>query len=265
MDFAAEAGTLLVADRSGGLYRFDRRGKVTALSRGFHEIRGLTWADRGNTGTAVLGENRIVFLAQDLSIEWSVELSETIVSSAIAPFGEHLLVSLANGLNYLLRSDRKRLARFETARPIRFARFLHSEPACILAAEYGFVGKFDFQGLQQWEQKLWSNVGGMAVSSDGKVIALALYGHGIQKYTPAGDPTGTYMVEGTPHTIGVSETGHRLAVGTLENHLYWIDAAGQMLWAGTAPQAIKFLAAAPVGETLIVGYEEGRLEALQWG
>ncbi len=265
MDFAAEAGTLLVADQSGGLYRFDRRGRVADLSRGFHQIRHLSWADRGNAGTAILGDHRIVFLAHDMSIEWSLELSESISCAAIAPFGEHICISQANGMNHLLRSDRKRLARFETSRPIRFGRFLHSTPELVLAAEYGLLAKFDFAGRQLWEEKIWSNVGQLAVSSDGELIALAVFNHGIQKYSPTGESRGSYMVEGTPHMLGVSETGHRVAVATLEHHVYWIDGVGHMVWASTAPEPIRCLAVAPVGDTLYVGFEAGRILALEWG
>lgn len=264
MDYAAEAGTLLVADQTGGLYRFDRRGRVSALSRGFDRIRQLSWADRGNTGTAVLGDDRIVFLAQDLTIEWSVELSESILSSAATPFGEHLSVSLANGLNYILRSDRKRMARFETPRPIRFSRFLHSAPELVLAAEYGFLGKFDLRGRQIWDHTVWSNVGSMAVSSDGGVIAVSVFNHGIQQFSAEGESSGRYHVEGTPHMLGVSETGNRLAVGTLEKHLYWIDRSGEMLWATTTPETVRFIAVSPFGESLFLGFEDGRLMALAW-
>ena len=102
------------------------------------------------------------------------------------------------------------------------------------------------------------------MSGDGAVIALALFNHGVQKYAATGESAGRYMVEGTPHLICCNADATRFAIATLENHLYWIDWDGTMLWAATAPEAISRLAVTPVGERLIVGFKGGRLLALSW-
>ncbi|HSG71096.1 MAG TPA: hypothetical protein VLA12_11810, partial [Planctomycetaceae bacterium] len=198
MGLANEPGTLLVADQSGGMYLFDRRGKILAVSRGFLDVRDLSFCERGSGAVAVLGENRIVAVTPALKIDWSIELSEPVLTAAIAPFGEHFAACLSNGVNYIMRSDRKRIAKFETLRPIRFARFSHTRTELVLAAEYGFLGVCNFSGEPLWKEKLFSNVGEMAMASDAGLIALALFAHGIQKYTREGDTAGRYMVEGTP-------------------------------------------------------------------
>jgi hypothetical protein len=264
MDLANEAGSLLAADQSGGMYLFDRRGKIVTVSRGFLDIRDIAVCERGSGGVAVLGENRIVAVTPALKIDWSIELSESVLTAGIAPFGEHFVACLANGVNYIMRSDRKRIAKFETLRPIRFARFFHTRTELVLAAEYGFLGVCNFRGELLWTEKLFSNVGEMAMASDAGLIALALFAHGIQKYTRTGDAAGRYMVEGTPHQIALSESGNRIAMTTLERHVYWIDLEGNLIWAATTPEVVKKVRVSPLGEAMFLGLKTGRILALEW-
>ena len=264
MDLSAEAGTLLVADQSGGMYLLDRAGKILSVTRGFQEIRNLAWAQRGTSGIAVLGENRVVSLTAALKIEWSVDLNEAATAAAVAPFGEHYAISLANGMNYILRSDRKQLAKFESERPIHFSRFLETQTHLIVSAQYGFIGRYSFEGNLIWQNKSFSNVGAMSSTCDGSLIALAMFNHGIQKYNPSGDTCGRFALEGTPHLISITPDGRRIAIATLENHLYWINANGDLLWAATAPETIRQLVVTPAGETLYLGFQSGRLLTLNW-
>ncbi|HUG20646.1 MAG TPA: hypothetical protein VMM56_16780 [Planctomycetaceae bacterium] len=264
MGLANEPGTLLVADQSGGMYLFDRRGKILAVSRGFLDVRDLSFCERGSGAVAVLGENRIVAVTPALKIDWSIELSEPVLTAAIAPFGEHFAACLSNGVNYIMRSDRKRIAKFETLRPIRFARFSHTRTELVLAAEYGFLGVCNFRGEPLWKEKLFSNVGEMAMASDAGLIALALFAHGIQKYTREGDTAGRYMVEGTPHQIALSESGNRIAMTTLERHVYWIDLEGNLIWAATSPDVVRKICVSPLGDAMFLGLKNGRILALEW-
>ena len=264
LDYASEAGTLLVADQSGGMYLFDRAGKLTTMMRGFQEVRDVALADRGSGAIAIIGENRIVSMTPALNIEWSNEVTESVTTVAAAPFGEHFAVCLANGLNYILRSDRKRISKFETERPIRFVRFLHTQTELIMAAEYGLIARHDLRGHMIWKDKIYSNVGELAVTADGRMLAMAMFSHGVQKYSGDGESAGRFMVEGTPHKIAMSESGHRIAISTLEQHLYWIDADGNLLWAAHAPETIQKLMIAPVGETLFVALQNGRVLSLRW-
>lgn len=264
MDLSAEAGTLLAADQSGGMYLLDRSGKIVSMTRGFQEIRNLAWAQRGTSGLAVLGENRVVSLTAALKIEWSVDLNESATAAAVAPFGEHYAIALANGLNYVLRSDRKQLAKFETERPIHFLRFMETQTHLIASAQYGFIGRFSFDGNLIWQNKTFSNVGAMATTCDGSLIALAMFNHGIQKFNQAGDTCGRFALEGTPHLIAITPDSRRIAIATLENHLYWINTDGDLLWAATAPETIRQLGVAAAGETIYLGFQSGRLLTLNW-
>lgn len=264
MDLSGEVGTLLVSDQSGGLYLLDRSGKIVSMTRGFQEIRNLAWAQRGTSGIAILGENRVVSLTAALKIEWSVDLNESATAAAVAPFGEHYAISLANGMNYILRSDRKQLAKFESQRPIHFLRFLETQTHMIATAQYGFIARYSFEGNLIWHNKTYSNVGAMASTCDGSLVALAMFNHGIQKYSQSGDTCGRFELEGTPHLIAITPDAGRIAIATLENHLYWISSDGDLLWAATAPETIRQLQVAPAGETMYLGFQSGRLLTLNW-
>jgi hypothetical protein len=264
MAYSGEAGTLLAADQSGGLYLFDRSGKVLSMMRGFQEIRNLAWSRRGTAGIAILGENRVVSLTPSLKIEWSVDLSEAATAAAVSPFGEHYSVSLANGMNYILRSDRKQLGKFETDRPIHFSEFLETETELILCAQYGFIGRYNFQGSPIWRNKTFSNVGQLATTANGSLISLAMFNHGVQKFDRYGEVAGRFALEGTPHLITMTPNGEHLAIATLENHLYWINSKGALLWAATAPETIRSLAVSSAGESIYLGLQSGRLLNFHW-
>jgi len=261
---SGEAGSLLAADQSGGLYLFDRSGQVRTMMRGFQQIHNLAWSRRGSAGIAILGENRVVALTPALKIEWSVDLSEAATSAAVSPFGEHYVVSLANGMNHILRSDRKQLAKFETERPVHFSQFLETETDLIVCAQYGFIARYNFQGAPAWRNKTFSNVGQLATTANGSLLALAMFSHGVQKFDRYGETSGRFELEGTPHLIGANAAGNRLAIATLENHIYWIDEKGALLWATSAPETIRALVVASVGENLYVGLQSGRIMNLYW-
>ncbi|MBD3672353.1 MAG: hypothetical protein HUJ26_02400 [Planctomycetaceae bacterium] len=264
MAISGEAGTLLAADQSGGLYLFDRQGKILSVTRGFQEIRSLAFSRRGTSGVAILGENRVVSVNVALKIEWSKDLNEAATAAAVSPFGEHYAVALANGMNYILRSDRKQLAKFETERPIHFAEFLETETDLVVSAQYGFIGRYTFQGVPVWQNQTFSNVGQLAVTANGSLLALAMFSHGIQKYNRDGETAGRFALEGTPHLIAMTPAGTRMAIATLENHLYWIDEQGKLLWAASAPETIRELAVGSAGENLFLGLQSGRILNLYW-
>jgi len=58
--------------------------------------------------------------------------------------------------------------------------------------------------------------------------------------------------------------GSRIAIATLENHLYWIDRQGKLLWAASSPETIRELAVASAGENLFLGLQSGRILNLYW-
>lgn len=263
-DVAAETGEVFAADEAGTLLRLDRRGRIAALTRLREPVRVLDWSDDGRAGVAVSGEATLFRLDRDFQSVWKLNLPEVCVAVAAAPFATHFVASLANGRNLVYSEHKRREADFETIRPLSFVKLCTGAPVIFGAAEHDLLCCHTLAGEPLWDQKMWSNAGGIAVTGEGDVIYLASYHHGIQTYNSEGEGLGAYVVEGTVNRVAVSYEPGRLIASTLERHLYWLDADGQLLWASTAPDEICDLYCDPAGEWVVCGLDSGRLLRLDW-
>lgn len=264
MELARETGELLAADASGGLYLLDRAGKLSSLSRGFHHLGALAWSDAGCGGAAVFGESTLCLFDRQLKIEWSTELPDAILAIATDPRRQYVVASLANATSVVYDCERRKIGRFETYRPLSFVRCLVAEPRIIAAADYGLLCCHALDGKELWSKKLYSNAGDMTVTGDGRTIFLAGFTQGVQRYDAAGENCGSYVVGGTPDHVSTAFEPNRLAVSTVERHLYWLDEQGEMVWAGVPPDDVCRLQCEPLGTGLICGFRSGRLARLAW-
>ena len=239
---ARESGQVLAGDSAGGLYLLDRKGQVASLTRGLHPLTAVAWSDSGSGGAAVIGEARLCRLTDRLEVVWSLDLPDAILSLAVDPFGQYIAAGLANASNYVFDLNKKRVATFETVRPLSFLHLLATEPVILAAAEYGHLCCHQLTGEQLWSEKLWSTVGDMAVTGDGETILLAGFSHGVQLFDGDGVNRGTFVMEGTPNHVSMSFLPHRIIASTLEGHLYWLDADGEMLWATDVSEDVCRLA-----------------------
>ena len=264
MALARETGEVLAGDTSGGLYLLDRRGRVATLTRGFHPLTALAWSDSGNGGAAAIGDSKLCRLTNRLEVAWSIDLPDVILCLAVDPFGQYVAAGLANGSNYVFDPQKKRVSTFETIRPLRFMRFLATEPTIVGAAEYGHLCCHQLTGEQIWSEKLWSNAGDMAVAGDGETILLAGFNHGIQLFDGQGTNRGSFVVEGTPNRVSMSFLPNRLVASTLEHHLYWLDSDGEMVWATVLPEEVCQVHCDPLGNWFVCGFVSGRITRLDW-
>jgi hypothetical protein len=261
---AREAGEVLAADTAGGLYLLTRQGRIIALTRGLHSVEMIAWSDSGDGGFAVLGESAVCRLSRQLEVEWSLEFPDSVLAIAAAPYGGQVCVSLANGANHVFDARKSRVSSFETMRPLSFLQFVAVEPAIIGAAEYGLLCCHELGGGEIWNEKLWTNVGALSVTGDGRTILLAAFNHGIQSFDGDGTNRGSYIVDGTPSRVATSFVRKRLVASTVERHLYWLDADGEMLWAADVPEDVTGLACDPLGNWLVCGFASGHVVRLDW-
>ncbi len=264
MQLARETGELLACDASGGMYLLDRQGHIVTLTRGFHSVEALAWSDVGNRAVAAVDQTKLVTLSADLKVRWSLEMPEPILAVAIDPHGHYIAVCMADAVNRLYDIRKRQLAEFATSRPLSCLRFIATEPAFIAAAEYGLLGYYELLGREIWAERLWSNVGDLAITGDGKRIHVAGFNRGIQVFDHDGENLGSYVVEGTPSLVTASFAPRRLAVMTLERHLYWLDHDGEIIWVGSLPDDVRRISCDPLGEGMIVGFESGRIIRLDW-
>ncbi|MBI1345594.1 hypothetical protein GC163_04835 [bacterium] len=262
LDVARESGEVLAADESGGLYRIDRRGRVQSLTRTSHQIRLVSWADDGSAGVAILDDATLAWFDRSLQFRWTRDLPDEAIGLTMSPQGTHTAVALSNGQNLVFDADKRKISQFESLRPLRYLEYLLSEPAMIVAADYGFFARFSLDGDPEWNERLWSTVNDLTVTGDGKTIALAGLAHGIQIYDAQGSSLGTFVLDGTAHRITSTYSRKRFAVATLEKQLFMIDETGDLKWMLEAPDDVSRIRLAPLGDWLIVGFAGGRIVRL---
>jgi len=264
LDLAIETGEVFAADEAGTLFRLDRQGRIAALTRLREPVRVLDWSDDGRFGVAITGEATLHRLDYDLQSIWKVNLPEVCVAAAIAPYGTHMVACMANGHNVVYSEHKHRECEFETIRPLSHLQLAASAPLLIGAAEHSLLCCHSLSGEQLWQQKLWSNSGGVCITGDAEMVYLAAYHHGIQTFDGEGQSIGAYVVDGTVSRISSSFEAQRLIAATLERQLYWLDVDGELLWAANAPSDITAVRCDPLGEWAICGFDAGRIVRLDW-
>ena len=264
LDLAAETGEVFAADEAGTLFRLDRDGRIAALTRLREPVRVLDWSDDGRFGVAVTGESTLHRLDYDLQSVWKINLPEVCLSAAIAPFGTHVVAGLANGRNLVYSEHKRRECEFETIRPLAYLQLSAALPLVIGAAEHSLLCCHLLSGEQVWQQKLWSNAGGFCMTGDAQIIYLAAYHHGVQTFDDEGQNIGAYVVEGTVSRVSTSFEAQRLIASTLEHQLYWLDVAGELLWAAEVPEDVSAVRCDPLGEWAVCGFDSGRITRLDW-
>jgi hypothetical protein len=261
---ARESGETFVADAAGVLCRLDRLGRIAAITRLHTPAHALAWSDDGRYGVALCGESALHFFNHVLQSQWQMDLPTAAMTVAVSPFGGQVFVSGADSSNRIYDAAKKRLAQFETMRPIAYARFVTTEPSLVASAEHGLVCRYQLDGTQTWSDKLWSNVGDLAVSGDGAFLFLACQAHGVQVYDGDGSTLGSYVLDGTVSRVAVGFDGQRIIAATIERKLFWLDADGEVLWTTATPDEIATVACDPLGEWILCGLKCGRIFRLDW-
>jgi hypothetical protein len=255
-----ETGEVIAADESGGLYLLDRRGQVKALTRTKHKIQGLAWSDTGSAGVAILDDRYVGWFDHNLQFQWIRDLPDQILSIGVDSYGTHVAVGQADAINLIYSHANTRASRFETVRPIRFIQFLTNSPEVIVASEYGFAGRYSLQGIPAWTTKLWSTVGELAATGDGKSIFLAGFAQGIQAFDGQnGETRGTFIADGTVGLVTCGFVKRKIVASTLERTIFGVDDAGNPLWNVTAPDDIKRIILSPLADYMICGFSSGRI------
>ena len=262
---ARETGEVLIADASGGMYLLDRRGRVLALIRTRHEIQRVHWCDTGVSGGMAFDNQTIGWFDRRLQFNWTREVSDDVLAIAMDPHGTHLAVSTADGATTIYSSENRKVSRFETIRPLRYLQLLATTTHLVGAAEHGLVGRFALRGETIWSEKLWSNVGDLAVTGDGRNLFLAGFAHGIQSYDgEAGSSRGTFVTEGTVSLVSCGYAKKSLAAATLERDLFALDDGGNLVWKLTAPEDVCRVILSPLADWIAVGFASGRVVRLDY-
>jgi hypothetical protein len=257
---ARETGEVLIADVSGGLYLLDRRGRVVSLIRTRHAIHRVAWCDTGSGGTAAFDDQTMAWFDRKLQFSWTREVPDDILAIAMDPHGTHVALSTADGVTTIYSSENRKTSRFETVRPLRYLQLLATQTHIVAAAEHGLVGRFSLNGEILWSEKLWSNVGDLAASGDGRNMYLAGFAHGVQSYDgDTGTSRGAYLTEGTVALVACPYAKRQLVASTLERHLFAVNDAGDAMWNVTLPEDLSRILMSPLGDWIVLGFASGRV------
>lgn len=262
---ARETSEIYVCDESATLYRLNRLGKIAAVTHLKEPVRKFVCSDDGNWSYGVSGDRQVLRFDRNLQIEWDYETTEDILSLSASPYGHHIIIAEADASNSILNERRRKIARFETIKPLHFVQLCGTDPVMIGAAENGLLCCHNLAGAQLWQERVWSNVGSMSVTGAGDIIYLANFGHGIQAFDGDGVSLGAYVLEGTVNRVASSYEPYRLIATTIEQFIYWLDSDGDMLWASGSPVPIVDVACDPLGEWALIGLQSGDLMRLEWG
>ena len=261
---ARETGETFVADSSGAITRIDRAGKILSMTRTRQPVQRMAWSDYGDAGVVVTNDNVIRRIDRSLKQVWEAEVPDACLAVAITPYGNQMAVSLADAGVQIYNERQKRLAHFETVRPLSFLQFGAAQPVLFGAADHGILCCHNLAGAQLWQEKHFANVGAFVITGDGDLLYLASFTHGIQTYDGDGGDDGSYVLEGTINRVAATFEQQRIIASTIERYLYWLDSDGEMLWATGAPSDIHSLACDPLGEWVIVGFANGQVLRLDW-
>ncbi len=262
--FSRETGEVLAGDESGGLYLISPHGQIAAVTRGPTPLRALAISDTGQGGVALIGPTRLLWFNRQLTFQGSTELPAASLAVTVNAHGQYAAVSLEDGFTFIYDMNRKLLRKFQSQQPLVALEFLVNQQAILGIAEYGLLCCYSFQGDLLWQEKLWGQVGGLAVSGDGQSILLACYTYGIQCHAADGAQRGSYQLGGTVSKIAASFLPGRIAAATIERHFYWLKSSGVIDWQAVLPDDIIDLAAAPLGDAVICGFHSGRISRLDW-
>lgn len=263
--YASEARTLLLATATGSLTLLRRDGTLLRNRLNFGNVTSLVWADAGNFGAALIGDETVVCFDDELTKRWDISVTGRVTGLAITPWGSHLAISADSALTHIVTTDRQQICQFDTTSPLNYLQFVAEQPRLIGAAEFGHLCCHNLDGTTFWSERISNNVGSMSVTGCGRRILLAAFNHGIQMFTGRGYQRGAFLVEGIPGLVSASSTKQRIATLTLESRLYWLNFDGDLLWAADlSPDPPTRIVAGPLGERLFVTTQSGRLLQLAW-
>lgn len=265
LQLASESGETFAADTAGTLYRLDRHGRLALLSRKFQEIQQFAWCATGTRGVVVDSSMQLFCLDRNFQVEWAIQLPVAVTAVCVAPYGGHIGVALMGGPVVVYQADRRQMCRFETASSLQHLQFFTSEQALLGATTNGFWGRYDLEeGRECWSEKLFSNIGDLAIAGDGHPLFTAMLTEGIRLFDSQGLPETAYQIAGTVHRLDCSFSGERLLAATREQHLYWLDAAGAVIWAVTVPDVVTHVCCEALGNGFLCGLSTGELLNLTW-
>jgi WD40 repeat protein len=261
-----ETGHFFVSDKIGSIYRLDATGRTLTLNRVALPIRKVAWSDNGKVGFCLIGKNILIRMDHKLKTLWEIEVSTEIIDIAIESHGHFLAISLADSTISIVDNDRNRVADFETVRPMNWLQFKMESPSLVCSASNGLICSYSLYGNKEWDENLWSALGGFDIAHGKRSLFVAGFNLGIMQINlQNGDGKGALVVEGTVTNVAASFDGQTVLGCTIEKHIFLLDTAGEVIWSCELPDSVSDIMLHPLGRTALIGLPTGQLYCLDWG
>ena len=264
VDIDLETGDVTVVTEDGRLHLLGGDGVLRADPIAMEAGPAIAWADTAIGGVVQLGARRAGWISREGKVRWTVDCHDQILNVATSPFGNAIAISFADRHNVVLDNKQQPIGEFTSIRPLRHLHLASHRPIVVGAAESGVLSSHTIGGQERWAEKIWTNVGGMAINGNCRTVLLAAFNHGLQRFNHRGRAQGFYDIGGTAHTVSISYIGTIIAAATQENHFRLIDLDGKTLWQTQLPESIVALQCGPFGEHVVFGFSSGLIQCLKW-
>jgi hypothetical protein len=259
---ARERGWVLAWDATDVLHLWDRLGRRQAHRQAPAALTAAACADDGGSFAAAGEQGQVWLLAPDLTPRWQRAVPRGAAAVALDPFGGHVAVADVAGNLHLFDRRGAAVAQVMTPRPLHHLAFIPEKPVLAASADFGLVACFDADLRCRWRDGLVANVGSLAVSGDGSLIALACFTEGLCCYA-ADRSQPTRVAQAAPcHLAAVSYAGDMVLTAGLKNQVALRDREGAVQQEFTAEGPVAALALGALGELAVLGLAEGQVVGL---
>jgi hypothetical protein len=257
---ARESETVLVWDGRGGLFLFDRAGKLQAQRPAATPIAVAACAEDGSA--FVVGGSQkplICWMAPDLSPRWQRSLPRAATAVAMEPLGRAVAVADAGGTLHLIDAGGRTQWQATTPRPLHHLAFVPEKPILAAASDFGLVLCFGASGECLWRDGLVAHVGSLAVNGEGNCLLLACFSDGLVRYRAEGAPPQRIALETACHFADVSYAGDRLLTADQTQRICLRDDKGTPT--DPIPLDAKAVAGAlgALGDSAVLGLANGSI------
>jgi hypothetical protein len=263
LTLAREKGWVLAWDQHRWLYLVNYLGKRQAQTCLAEAATAACCSDDGSAVAAGSQQGDVWLLAPDLTIRWQKKLDVGVLAAALDAFGRYLAVADARGFVHVFDRAGHEVAQLQTARPFHHLAFVPAAPYLVGSSDFGLVGCLDLKGQWLWRDGLVINVGGLSVSGDGGLVALACFTEGVQRYQLGGKGLGRVSAGEPVRLIATSFDGRLMLAAGMAESLILLDGGGRVLGAHRLEQPAVGIALAALGEEAFVATADGKVHAMR--
>jgi len=259
---ARERGWLIAWDDLHWLYLLNQAGERQAQLQAPAPLAAVCCSDDGSSFAASGVDGQVWLLAPDLMPRWERSLPRPAVAVALDPFGGYLAAADNSGGLYVFDLLGRATCQATSPRPLAFLAFVPERPALVASADFGLVASFDLTGRCRWRDGLVANVGSLATSGDGGLIALACFSEGLCCYSLEA-PKRRQLTPAAPcRMAALSYDGGLILAAGLDNRVRLVQSNGQARAEWDPEGAVAALTLGPLGDYAVVGLAEGKIVGL---